>query len=75
MKFLALIYAEEAPWETFSDEERAAAYAEYSAFPTAGVDAGVVIGGDELAATRTATTVRVRDGQTDVVDGPYAATK
>ena len=75
MKFLALIYAEEGPWETFSDEERAAAYAEYSAFTKDGADAGVVVGADELAATRTATTVRVREGQTEVLDGPYAETK
>jgi hypothetical protein len=32
-------------------------------------------GGDELASTRDATTVRVREGQTLVVDGPYAETK
>ena len=75
MKFLALIYADERAWETFSDEERTAAYAEYTAFTDEAVAAGVVLGGDELAATRTATTVRVRDGQTEVTDGPYAETK
>ena len=75
MKFLALIYADEGAWESFSDEERAAGYAEYTAFTNEAVEAGVVIGGDELAATRTATTVRVREGQTAVTDGPYAETK
>ena len=35
----------------------------------------MILGGDELAATRTATTVRLRDGQTQVTDGPYAETK
>ena len=70
MKFLALIYADERAWESFSDEERAAGYAEYTAFTNEAVEAGVVIGGDELAATRTATTVRVREGQTQVMDGP-----
>jgi hypothetical protein len=34
-----------------------------------------MVGGDELASTRDATTVRVREGQSLVVDGPYAETK
>jgi len=75
MKFLALIYSEEGGWESLTDEERAAVYAEYGAFATEGREAGVVIGGDELGPTRSATTVRVRDGGTDVTDGPYAETK
>jgi hypothetical protein len=75
MKFLALIYSEEGGWESLSDEERTAVYAEYGAFASEGREAGVVIGGDELGPTRSATTVRVRDGQTDVTDGPYAETK
>ena len=35
----------------------------------------MILDGDELAPTRSATTVRVRDGQTVVTDGPYAETK
>ena len=75
MKFLALIYSQEGAWESLSDEERSAVYAEYGAFSREGREAGVVIGGDELGPTRNATTVRVRDGQTNVTDGPYAETK
>jgi hypothetical protein len=75
VKYLALIYADETAWESFSDEERAAGYAQYTAFAEEAEKAGVIAGGDELAATRTATTVRVRDGETQVTDGPYAETK
>ena len=75
MKFLALIYVEEGGWESLSDAERSAVYAEYGAFASEGREAGVVVGGDELGPTRSATTVRVRDGQTGVTDGPYAETK
>jgi hypothetical protein len=75
VKYLALIYGDESVWETFSDDERSRAYAEYMAFSKEGREAGVVIGGDELAAARTATTVRLRDGQTSITDGPYAETK
>jgi hypothetical protein len=75
MQFLALIYSQEGAWESLSDEERAAVYAEYGAFAREGREAGVVVDGDELGPTRSATTVRVRDGQTSVTDGPYAETK
>ena len=75
MKYLALIYSEERRWEALPEEERTAAYARYGAFADAARDAGVLVGGAELASTTTATTVRVRDGQTAVTDGPYAESK
>ena len=36
---------------------------------------GVFVAGDGLYPTQTATTVRVRDGDRDVTDGPFAETK
>ena len=75
MKYLALIYGEEGGWESLSEEERAGVYERYSAFAREGRETGVVIGGDELASTSSATTVRVREGQTEVTDGPYAEAK
>jgi hypothetical protein len=75
MQYLALIYADENAWATFSDEQRQAAYAEYSRFGEEGREAGVVVSGNELDATSTATTVRVRDGETLVTDGPFAELK
>ena len=75
MKFLALIYSEEGAWDNASEEDRREMYARYGAFAEDGRKAGVVIRGDELASTSSATTVRIRDGQTDVTDGPYAEVK
>ena len=43
--------------------------------PKALIDAGVMRGGNALHAAATATTVRVRDGQRDLHDGPYADSK
>jgi hypothetical protein len=75
MKYLVLIYSDEQAFETGSPEERAAVYAEYEAL-TADLGAkGQMLGGDELAPTTSATTVRVRDGERLVTDGPYAETK
>jgi hypothetical protein len=72
---MALIYAEEGAWESFSDEDREAAYAQYRAFADDARAAGVLAGGDELGPTRDATTVRVRADETLVTDGPYAEVK
>ena len=75
MEYLALIYADEAAWERFSDAERTAAYEQYGEFATAAGAAGVLVGGEELGPTSSATTVRVRDGRQLVTDGPYAEVK
>jgi hypothetical protein len=75
MQVLALIYAEEGPWERFSDEEKQQVYSAYRAFADEARSAGVLAGGDELGSTRDATTVRVRDLETLVTDGPYAEAK
>ncbi|MBS0297587.1 MAG: YciI family protein [Proteobacteria bacterium] len=47
----------------------------YAAYAQAAVEAGVMRGGQRLRPSSTATTVRVRDGQTHVLDGPYAEAK
>jgi hypothetical protein len=75
MKFVALIHADEAGWEALSPEQQAAVYAEYSALEREMRAAGVIAGGAELAPSDTATTVRVRDGETLVTDGPFAELK
>ena len=75
MKYLALIYADEGVWSELSDDEREAAYAQYRAFGEEAGKAGVVAAGNELGPTADATTVRVRDGETLVTDGPYAEVK
>lgn len=75
MQVVALIYGGSAGWEQASDAERRRMYAEYAAFADEARSAGVLSGGSELGSTRDATTVRVRDAQPVVTDGPYAETK
>jgi len=72
---MALIYGEQGRWDSASAEEREAIYARYRAFADEAREVGVMVGGDELASTRDATTVRVRDGESLVTDGPYAEVK
>ena len=73
MKVLALIYGDEASWEAASEEARNTVMTQYRAFGESAD--GRILEGAELAPTRAATTVRVRNGKTIVTDGPYAETK
>jgi hypothetical protein len=72
---MALIYSDEGAWDSLSDDERKAAYARYGALASDARGAGVLAGGNELASVRDATTVRVREAETLVTDGPYADVK
>lgn len=73
MKVMALIYGNEAAWEALSPEEGKELDARHRAFAKRAGDK--IVAGAELAPTRAATTVRVRDGQTVITDGPFAETK
>jgi hypothetical protein len=75
VQFIALIYGDEEAWSGASEEEAKAVYERYGAFGRDAEAAGVLVGGNELALTRDATTVRVRDDETLVTDGPYAEVK
>jgi hypothetical protein len=75
VQVIALIHNDEAAWEELSDEERTSVYAEYTSLSKDAREAGVMIDGNELAPVGAATTVRVRDAQTLVTDGPYAEVK
>src|SRR5262249_23664815 len=75
VQYMALIYAAEERWETFSDAERESWYERYRAFSRDAQEAGVLVGGHELGRTQDATTVRIRNDETLVTDGPYAEVK
>jgi len=71
MKYMLLIYEDDAERVAMMDERMptCAAYAQ------AMVKAGIYVCGERLRAVSTTTTVRVSDGKTHVVDGPYAEAK
>ena len=71
MQYLALIYGEEGRWAGLAAEQREAEMAEYIALS----GAEVTKGGHELDTIATATTVRVRNDETLVTDGPFAELK
>ena len=75
MKYLLMIYGDERGFEQMNEDERHAVYKEYDEFANDLATKGQMVGGDELQSTATATTVRVRDGERMVTDGPFAETK
>jgi hypothetical protein len=75
VQYIALIYGNEDDFAAYSEEESKAVYARYGAFGNDAQAAGVLAGGNELALTRNATTVRIRDQETLVTDGPYTEVK
>jgi hypothetical protein len=73
MRYMLLIYgpAEGGP----SPEELEAEFPRWFEYQAAIERSGVFLAGDPLQGRETATTVRVRDGETLVTDGPFAETK
>jgi hypothetical protein len=74
MQYLLLIYGPEST-EQPSDEDIAAEMEAYNAFTRHVAERGALKSGEALHPSSTATTVRVRDGQTLTTDGPFAETK
>jgi hypothetical protein len=78
MKYMLLIHQGDTPtprdpeaWGKLSEDEQKAVYADYMAInQTEGVSPGV-----QLDEPETATTVRVKDGQTLTTDGPFVEIK
>lgn len=75
MRYIALIYHDEAAYNQQSPEALGAVLEAHNAFSTEAGAKGVLLGGEALYDTPTATTVRVRDGQMLTTDGPFAETK
>jgi hypothetical protein len=68
MKYVCLVYLEEEKLRAVPDRECAAAG---DAFRMS----GLLVAAEALQPVKTARTVRIREGQVRVVDGPFAETK
>jgi hypothetical protein len=75
MRYMLLITNDESALEAIGPEEQAAMMAEYGRFGTEMTSRGVLLDGNRLRPTSDATSVRVRDGEVLVSDGPFAETK
>jgi hypothetical protein len=75
MRFLSLIFIDEAVYADATPEQYQDVLAAHGAFGEAAGAAGVLVGGEGLQPAATATTLRVRDDERMLVDGPFAETK
>jgi len=75
MQYMLLIYVDEAQAAQADEASATAMTAEYFDYTRQIQASGNFVDGARLAPTASATTVRVRDGETLTSDGPFAETK
>jgi hypothetical protein len=75
MRYMLMICTDQRAIAALSPDEQSAAHAEFGAFEEEMRGRGVLLGGDRLRPASDATTVRVRDGDVLVADGPFVETK
>src|SRR5262249_20756516 len=75
MKYMLLIYSDEKQWQGLSQSETGQRMAAYRAYTEALTKAGALVAGDRLQRADAATTVRVNNSKTNVLNGPYAETR
>ena len=75
MQYMLLIYSDEKAAAAMPKADVNKMLPAYEAYTKALQGAGALLAGDRLRPTDSASTVRVREGKTQVLDGPYAETK
>jgi hypothetical protein len=75
MKYLLLIYENEADFTKASEAEQGKIFQEYFDYSVRIRKAGKYISGEALQPVSSATTVKIRDGKTLTTDGPFAETR
>ena len=75
MKYIALIYTDPSKEPQYGSPEFGPFMAAYRAATDTFVKDGIMRGGDALQPASTATTVKIRGGKIQTMDGPFAETK
>ena len=76
MRYMFRLFGEEGGWQDASPEDMKAEMDRWEAFGREAVEAGVMVGGDALQESETATTLRIQQQAEPIVsDGPFAETK
>ena len=75
MKYLLTIYADESAEDTMPPDEMGKIMQAYGAYYEALAKAGALQSAERLRPSTDATSVRVRGGKTEVLNGPYAETR
>jgi hypothetical protein len=76
MRYMFSLISEEGGWQDTSPEDMKAEMDRWEAFGREAVEAGVMVAGDALQESATATTLRIQHQAEPIVsDGPFAETK
>ncbi len=75
MQYLLILYSDESGWSKMTKPQQEQGAAAYGAYTEALKKAGALLGSNRLQPISTATTVRVANGKSQVLDGPYADSK
>jgi len=75
MQYLLMLYSEEAHFATMAPAAQQEAMAAYGAYTEALRKSGHLLGSNRLRPVSTATTVKVANGKSKVLDGPYTESK
>jgi hypothetical protein len=75
MEYMLMTYVQEDGWSKMSAAEQAQGMAAYVAFTEALAKAGALKASGRLQPSSVATTVRMKDGAAQVLDGPYLDSK
>jgi hypothetical protein len=75
MQYLLLLFSSETGWDQLPPAEQERGVAAYLSYTEALRSAGAFVGSNRLRPSTTATTVRMVDGKSQVLDGPYLDSK
>ncbi|MBV9887464.1 MAG: YciI family protein [Acidobacteria bacterium] len=75
MEFILMAYVQETGWETLTPEQQKQGMAAYTAYTRSLADAGVLKANRRLGMSGGSSTLRSKDGKTQVLDGPYTDSK
>lgn len=75
MEYILISYVEEGGWSRLTSAQQEEGIAAYAAFTEALEKAGALRGSNRLGPSSAAATVRIANGRSQVLDGPYADTK
>lgn len=75
MRFVCLGYLDESKWAEMSESEQSSFVADCFAYDDELKRGGHFVGGEALRGVHEAATLRLKDGQVGVTDGPFAETR
>ncbi len=75
MQYMLLSYASEAGFQSAGKDQIQSTMAAFAAYTEALPKAGAYVSSNRLSPVATATTVRLANGKTHVLNGPYVETK